>query len=142
MKYLVSVLTGQTIKMANFAKKSFIKSPSKPLGFTLVELIIVIVIGGILATVVAPIVMGTFTNYTNTSRRVAIVDAAEASMRQITRDVRDAIPNTLRTNGTVIELMPIRGGGRYRYSDTAADNTALTPGAPDSQFRMLGNMTV
>lgn len=130
MKPLASVLTGQTIKVAKFNK-----------GFTLVELVIVIVISGILATVVGPIVMGTFTNYTNTSRRVAIVDAAEASMRQITRDVRDAIPNTLRTNGTVIELMPIRGGGRYRYSDTASDNTALTPGALDSQFRMLGNMT-
>jgi MSHA biogenesis protein MshO len=131
--------------MAKFDKKSLSqplpKPISKALGFTLVELVIVIVISGILAVVVAPIVSGTFANYTDTSRRVVLVDAAEASMRQITKDIRDAIPNTLRTNGTVIELMPIREGGRYRYSDTATDNTALTPGALDSQFRMLGNMT-
>jgi len=137
MKPLVSVLTGQITEMPKFNKQAF----TIPRGFTLVELVIVIVISGILAVAIAPLVMGTFVNYNDTSRRVALVDAAEAAMRQMARDVRDAIPNTLRTNGTVLELMPIRDGGRYRYSDTATDNTALTPGAPDSQFRMLGNMT-
>jgi len=108
--------------------------------FTLVELVIVIVVSGILAVVIAPIVMKPFMAYTDTSRRVALVDAAEAAMRMIARDVKDAIPNTLRTNGTVLELMPIQGGGRYRYSDLASDTTALTPGVTDSQFRMLGNL--
>lgn len=110
--------------------------------FNLIELVIVIVVAGILSVVIAPIVMKPFLAYNDTSRRVALVDAAESAMRLIARDVKDAIPNTIRTNGSVLELMPIQGGGRYRYSDTASDNTALTPGAMDSQFRMLGNMTV
>ena len=114
---------------------------SKQIGFNLVELVIVIVIAGVLAVVIAPIVMKPFTAYDDTSRRVALVDAAESALRQLARDVRDAIPNTLRTNGTALEIMPIQGGGRYRYSDVASDNTALTPGATDSQFQMLGNMT-
>ncbi|PCJ49040.1 MAG: hypothetical protein COA74_07175 [Gammaproteobacteria bacterium] len=137
MRSLHSVVTGQITKMDRLDKNSH----NKQRGFTLIELVMVIVIAGILAAVVVPVVMRTFGNYDNMSRRVALVDAAEAAMGQIERDVRDAIPNTLRTNGTVIEIMPIRQGGRYRYSDTASENTALTPGAPDSQFRMLGNMT-
>ena len=67
--------------MAIFDKKFDKKPFTKAQGFTLVELVIVIVISGILATVIAPLVMGTFTNYTDTSRRVALVDAAEAAMR-------------------------------------------------------------
>lgn len=110
-------------------------------GFNLVELVIVIVITGILAVVIAPIVMKPFMAYNDTSRRVALVDAAEAAMRQIASDVRGAIPNTLRTNGTVLEIMPIQGGGRYRYGDIASDVTTLTPGAIDSEFQMLGNMS-
>ncbi|MCP4274976.1 MAG: prepilin-type N-terminal cleavage/methylation domain-containing protein [Gammaproteobacteria bacterium] len=119
--------------MANFVRK--LQS-----GFNLVELVIVIVVAGILATVVAPIVMRPFLAYDDTSRRVVLVDAAEAAMRKIAHDVNHAIPNTLRVSGTVLELMPIRGGGRYRYSDVNTDNTALTPSAEDSQFQMLGNL--
>jgi MSHA biogenesis protein MshO len=110
------------------------------LGFNLIELVIVIVVSGVLAVVVAPIVMKPFQAYDDTSRRVALVDAAESAMRQIARDVRDAIPNTVRTNGKVLELMPIQGGGRYRSNEIVlGDNSSLTPSALDNQFLMLGN---
>jgi len=116
-------------------------SPKRQPGFSLVELVIVIVISGILAVVVAPIVMKPFIAYEDTSRRVTLVDAAEAAMDQIARDVRDAIPNTLRTNGSVVEIMPIRGGGRYRFVDKSAEpGSALNPSAADDMFFMLGNM--
>ncbi|MCP3673178.1 MAG: prepilin-type N-terminal cleavage/methylation domain-containing protein [Gammaproteobacteria bacterium] len=120
------------------SKSSFMKKLQS--GFNLVELVIVIVVAGILATVVAPIVMRPFLAYDDTSRRVVLVDAAEAAMRKIAYDVNHAIPNTLRVSGTFLELMPIRGGGRYRYSDDITDDTALTPSAPDSQFQMLGDL--
>ena len=117
----------------------------KQLGFTLVELIIVIVITGILAVVIAPIVMKPFIAYDDSSRRVALVDAAEAAMRQITRDVREAVPNTLRTNGSVIEFMPIQGGGRYRYGELTgvplADDKTLTPSVVDTKFETLGSLS-
>lgn len=120
-------------------------SPQKHLGFTLVELIIVIVITGIIAVVIAPIVMKPFIAYDDSSRRVALVDAAEAAMRQITRDVREAVPNTIRISGSVLEFVPIHGGGRYRYGELTgvalADDTTLTPGAVDSKFETLGNLS-
>lgn len=132
MKHSASVVTGPITEMNNIAKHQ---------GFNLIELVIVIVIAGILAVVIAPVVMRPFQAYDDTSRRVVLVDAAESAMRQISSDVRDAIPNTLRTNGSVLEIMPMQGGGRYRYSDVASDNTALSPGATDSQFQMLGNLS-
>ncbi len=149
-KLLPLVVIGQITKMVNTSTHTLLQNllVRKPFtgqkaqsGFNLVELVIVIVVAGILATVVAPIVMKPFLAYEDTSRRVALVDAAEAAMKKIAMDVRDAIPNTLRTNGAVLEIMPIRGGGRYRYSDIASDDTALTPGAVDDQFQMFGNIS-
>jgi len=148
--FLPLVVIGQITKMVNTSTHTLLQNllVRKPFtgqkaqsGFNLVELVIVIVVAGILATVVAPIVMKPFLAYEDTSRRVALVDAAEAAMKKIAMDVRDAIPNTLRTNGAVLEIMPIRGGGRYRYSDIASDDTALTPGAVDDQFQMFGNIS-
>ncbi|MCP3663020.1 MAG: type II secretion system protein [Gammaproteobacteria bacterium] len=133
--------------MANIAiyipsKSAFIRNPQS--GFNLVELIIVIVVAGILGTVIAPIVMKPFLAYDDTSRRVVLVDAAEVALKKIAYDVNHSIPNTVRVSGTVLELMPIRGGGRYRYGDftgiPAIDNTELSPASTDSQFQMLGNL--
>jgi MSHA biogenesis protein MshO len=109
-------------------------------GFNLIELVLVIVVMGIISVVIAPIVTKPFTAYDQASRRLELVDAAESTLRLIAREVRDAVPNTVRTNGTVLELMPIEVGGRYRYGSNPSDNTALTPEAPDSQFRVLGNV--
>jgi len=144
MKPLLLVVTGQITDMVNNnahiqSKNGFFSKRQS--GFNLVELVIVIVVAGIMATVVAPIVMRPFLAYDDTSRRVVLVDAAEAAMRKIAYDVNHAIPNTLRVSGSALELMPIRGGGRYRYSDVNTDNTALTPSAEDSQFQMLGNLS-
>jgi len=135
MRHSVLAPIGQIINM-----ECPIASCKKSKGFNLIELVIVIVIAAVLGVVIAPIVMKPFTAYTDTSRRVALVDAAEAAMRKVARDVRDAVPNTLRTNGTALEIVPIQTGGRYRYSDVGSDNTALTPGATDSQFMVLGNI--
>ena len=124
---------------------NFVSDNQKQRGFTLVELIIVIVVTGTLAVVIAPIVMKPFLAYDSSSRRVALVDAAEAAMRKITRDVREAVPNTLRTNGSVIEFMPIQGGGRYRYGeltgDPLVDDKTLTPSVADTKFETLGSLS-
>jgi len=113
MKPILSVVTGQITDMVSIgapiqSKNSFMTKLQS--GFNLVELVIVIVVAGIMATVVAPIVMRPFLAYDDTSRRVVLVDAAEAAMRKIAYDVNHAIPNTLRVSGSALELMPIRGG--------------------------------
>jgi MSHA biogenesis protein MshO len=110
-------------------------------GFNLVELVIVILVLGIIVVAIAPVLSNPFTAYDDLSRRTALVDAAQSALSQIADDVRDSIPNTLRSNGTnAIEFMPIQLGGRYRYAPLASDVTGLTPSAPDASFQVLGNI--
>lgn len=87
-------------------------------GFTLVESVIVIVITGILAAVVAIFIRAPVQGYFDTVRRAELTDQADLALRRITRDVRLALPNSVRvtTVGNVhyIEFIMTRSGGRYR----------------------------
>ncbi len=93
-------------------------------GFTLVELIIVLVlttiIGGTVAVFVRPAIKG----YTDTRDRTALGDMGDTALRRMVRDIRVAVPNSLRTpNEACFELVPTVAGGRYRMGPNAA-NTA------------------
>ena len=110
-------------------------------GFNLIELVIVLVILGIVVVAISPVLSKPFQAYEDLSRRTALVDAAQSALSQMADDVRDAIPNTLRTNGAnAMEFMPIRLGGRYRYDPLPANAAGLTPSAPDSSFQTMGTI--
>lgn len=76
--------------------------PYTPKGFTLIELIIVIVITGIIAAVVSPIIGSQFQAYSDSSRRATLVQEAQSVMQQLERDLYYAVPNsTVVTESTV-----------------------------------------
>lgn len=105
-------------------------------GFTLVELVMVITILGVVSGMVAVFMRGPIDAYFAASRRAALTDVADTVMRRIERDVRKALPNSLRTpSAQCLELIPTKTGGRYRADGTAA---ALTFDAADTDFNMLG----
>ncbi len=87
-------------------------------GFTLVEALIVIVITGILAAMVAVFIRAPVDGYFDSVRRAELTDTADVALRRITRDVRLALPNSLRVatvgNVTYIEFIMTSAGGRYR----------------------------
>lgn len=93
-------------------------------GFTLVEAIVVIVITGILAGMVAVFIKAPVDGYIDSVRRAELTDAADTALRRIARDVRTALPNSFRlptkpVAGTAcIEFLPTVGGGRYRAAPT------------------------
>jgi MSHA biogenesis protein MshO len=84
-------------------------------GFTLVEAIIVIVITGIVATFVAVFIRLPVQGYVDTAERIALADAADTALGRINRELRLALPNSVRVlnGGTTLQFVLTKTGGRY-----------------------------
>lgn len=104
-------------------------------GFTLVEAVMVIVITGIIAAMVAVFIKTPVDAYFDSARRAELTDAADTALRRIGRDVRLALPNSVRPHGAgmaAIEFLQTTSGGRYdgNAADTggcfAAGCTSIT----------------
>lgn len=113
-------------------------------GFTLVELVLVIVVTGILAAIVASFLTTPVRAYLDATRRAALADTANTALLRIAREVRAALPNSLRVstsgNRVYLEFLPVRDGGRYRREatgDGGGDPLDFTSGT-DNGFDVLG----
>lgn len=112
-------------------------------GFTLVEAIAVIAITGVVAGMVAIFIRQPVESYVDAARRASLTDIADTALRRMGRDVRAALPNSLRitTAGgvTYLEFLQISGGGRYRSQpDSAGNGDPLDFTAPDAAFDVIG----
>jgi MSHA biogenesis protein MshO len=87
-------------------------------GFTLIELLTVITITGILAAVLTVFLRPAIDSYIDTRRRANLTDIADTALRRMGQDIRSAVPNSIRTNGTetCFQLVPTITGGRYRMA--------------------------
>jgi MSHA biogenesis protein MshO len=79
-------------------------------------LIVVIVIVGILAALGGMFIVRPVEGFLDLSRRATLVDAAESALRRMQRDVRQALPNSVRIacDGQCLEVLHTVDGGRYR----------------------------
>lgn len=112
-------------------------------GFTLAEAVIVIAITGIISAVVAVFIKAPVQGYFDASRRAEMTDIADTALRRISRDLRLALPNSVRVAGsnTAIEFLQTRAGGRYRseIGSTTAETDILDFNNPtDTTFELLG----
>ncbi len=104
----------------------------------MVELIMVIVIMGVIGGAVAVFMKSPIDAYLASGRRAALTDVADTTVRRIARDLRRALPNSVRTSGTsCLEFIPTKTGGRYRSEGVGA----LDFGASTTSFNMLGDNT-
>ena len=87
---------------------------SKSKGFTLLELIIVIIILGLLSFILINILRGPIQSYVDVEKRTRLVDIAQTALLRMTREVRLALPNSIRISGTTLEFLRTIDGGRYR----------------------------
>ncbi|MGG7605249.1 PulJ/GspJ family protein [Massilia sp. BKSP1R2A-1] len=105
----------------------------KQAGFTLVELVIVMVLTGIIAGVLATQLGPTIQSYLAVERRAALTDQADTSLRRIATEIRSAVPNSLRLHSSeCLELVPTIDGGRLRTGPDIAK--PASPGAFLDQF--------
>jgi len=114
-------------------------------GFTLMEMIMVIAITGIIGAVVAVFIRRPVESYVDVARRGELSDIADTALRRITRDVRSALPNSIRIttagNVTYLEYLQTSGGGRYRAApDSAGAGNVLDFVAADVSFDVIGTM--
>ena len=101
-------------------------------GFTLIELVLVIVIGSVMAATLVVFFKPAIDGYLASRARADLTDQADTALRRMVRDVRLAVPNSVRTPGPqCFELVPTSGGGRYRTGpDTVNDSGPnCAPGA-------------
>lgn len=106
-------------------------------GFTLVEMVVVIVITGVIAAAVAVFIRQPVQGYVDTTRRAEMSDIADTALRRMARDLKLALPNSIRITdgGQTLELLLTRSGGRYRtegagfldFSQLASSLTQLGP---------------
>jgi len=110
-------------------------------GFTLVELVMVIVIIAILLPL-AVVIIKPIEGYIALDRRAELTDAADSALRLMAREIRAALPNSVRVNATndAIEFINATDAGRYRLNGATA-NEVLNIGGPDTEFDIVGSFS-
>lgn len=99
-------------------------------GFTLVEIIVSMVVLAIVAGMVTVFIAAPARGYADSVARAELTDTADAVLRRMARDIRLALPNSIRIhNGQTIEMLVTRTGGRYLAAEDAP-----SAGAPVLDF--------
>ena len=114
-------------------------------GFSLLELVIVMVLVGVLATVSAALIRQPIDASADVQRRARLADAADQAMARISRDLRLALPNSIRTSadGRAIEMLIAPMAGRYRARPAAAGPfDVLDFAVADTAFDLLAPLPV
>lgn len=85
-------------------------------GFTLIELIVVVLLLTVVIGMTATLTLKPLQAYGNVRLRAALTDTTEAATRRMGRDIRSALPNSLRVGGggLAFELLHVLDGARYR----------------------------
>jgi MSHA biogenesis protein MshO len=121
------------------------QAASRQHGFTLIELVVTLVISTIVIGFVSLFISGPVQGFADQSRRVRLVDAADGALERIGRDIRRALPNSVRTTSsagvTALEVLSTVDGARYRAQPPGTAPEILDFAAPDDSFNTLGPFT-
>ena len=115
-------------------------------GFTLIEMVMVIIILGVIGAMLAVFMKKPVDAYFDSGRRAALTDVADTAVRRLSRDLARALPNSARLpsgSDQCIEFMPTKVGARYRaqpdLAPGAVGSDVLDFTVADNRFNMLGD---
>lgn len=99
-------------------------------GFTLVEMIFVVVILGIVASIGSGFVVSAMDSYRIAQERNQLVQRGRLALEQMARELRMALPNSVRVSagGRCIEFMPLVAAANYQ-GQVADQNNNIAPQA-------------
>jgi MSHA biogenesis protein MshO len=111
-------------------------------GFTLLEAVMVIALTGIVGVMVSTFIRQPINAYVDLGRRTELTDAADGALRRVARELRTALPNSVRVDpsNSYLEFLPVRSAGRYRAAAaaTGTSNPLDFNSSTDNSFDVLG----
>ncbi len=113
MRHSISSIHG--VVRWNGGSKKWVGHSKKAKGFTLIEMVTVIVLLGIIVGILTPFIANAMQAYTHSKARAVLVGKGRLALERLAREVHQAVPNSLSvlSGGTGIEFARSRAGGRY-----------------------------
>jgi len=102
----------------------------KSSGFTLIEMIVVIIILGVLAGAISTFVSLSTQIYTEATAREQLVSSARFAIERLNREVRNALPNSLIVTGKCLKFTPI-------LESTIYTNIPVAPEGSSNQITVI-----
>lgn len=88
-------------------------SKSHQQGFTLVELVAVIVLLGVIGVGLVNFIASSVEAYREVTRRDEVAQVGRFAVERVSRELRSALPGSVRTSGNCIEFVPVQGASIY-----------------------------
>ncbi|MFP4696685.1 prepilin-type N-terminal cleavage/methylation domain-containing protein [Thiohalospira sp.] len=113
-------------------------------GFTLVEMVLVLVLLGVLSIGLAAFIDNATDHYADTAERARLLGEARLALTRMGREIEGAVPYSLRIDSSeqCLELLPAREGGRYQEEAgqyaSGATREPLPVGETANSFHALG----
>ena len=115
-------------------------------GFTLIEVLTTLVLLSALAALGMGLIARPAQSFAEQTRRLELVYLADTALKRMARDVRHALPNSVRIQSagtrTALEFLHTSGGGRYRAQTEADSSGDPLSNGPTDTFDVLGTLLV
>ena len=101
------------MSVANSRHSGNKNSMSNQQGFTLVELVAVIVLLGVIGVGLVNFIASSVEAYREVTRRDEVAQVGRFAVERVSRELRSALPGSVRTSGNCIEFVPVQGASIY-----------------------------